>query len=124
MSFEERYPHTSKGLLDVLKSLLEFNPYFRPSPEEILKCPIFDKVRVSELEEASNAPFKIKDNFDFGQYFNYDTEELKNISKPELKLKLMNALIIEVKKAQKLKNSKTNDCSVAKKPVTSKNANK
>ena len=104
MSFEERYPHTSKGLLDVLKSLLEFNPYFRPSPEEILKSPIFDKVRVSELEESTEAPFKIKENFDFGQYFNYDTKELKNISKSELKLKLMNALVKEVKKKPKIEN--------------------
>jgi hypothetical protein len=36
MKFEERYPHTSEGLISVLKSLLEFNPYFRPSAAEIL----------------------------------------------------------------------------------------
>jgi hypothetical protein len=49
-TFEERYPHTSEGLITVLKNLLEFNPYFRPSAAEILKSPIFDSLRVSALE--------------------------------------------------------------------------
>lgn len=59
-SFEERYPHTSKGLIQVLKDLLEFNPYFRPSAAEIIKSPIFDEIRVPALENIR--PSIIKNN--------------------------------------------------------------
>ena len=59
--FEQRYPDTSPGLLNALKSLLEFNPFFRPSATELLKSPIFDSIRMKELEKKKGgmAPFKI-----------------------------------------------------------------
>ena len=35
---------------ELLKMIIEFNPFFRGTPSECLKCPIFDEIRVSELE--------------------------------------------------------------------------
>ena len=42
--------------------MLEFNPYFRPTAKQLLKYPIFDKIRDPHIEKA--APFKIKIKFD------------------------------------------------------------
>jgi hypothetical protein len=42
--------------------MLEFNPYYRPTAKQLLKNPIFDKIRDPMNEKA--APFKIKIKFD------------------------------------------------------------
>jgi len=48
--------------LDILKSLIQFNPYFRTNAKECLKHNIFDEIRAEELEQ--DAPFKIYLNVD------------------------------------------------------------
>jgi len=40
-----------------LDSLLHFNPVLRPTAKEIMKNPIFDKIRVRKIEVS--APYKI-----------------------------------------------------------------
>lgn len=40
--------------------MLEFNPYFRPSAEIILKNKIFDKIRVPALENLAKSKIFIK----------------------------------------------------------------
>jgi len=52
-SLEKKFPHTSAELLNILKSMLHFNPYFRPTSRELLKNPVFDKVRIAECEERT-----------------------------------------------------------------------
>jgi hypothetical protein len=44
--------------VELLKGMLEFNPYFRLTARECLKNKIFDDIRISEIEKS--APFKIK----------------------------------------------------------------
>ena len=41
------------GFKDILKNLLEFNPYFRWSPQECLGHPMFDKMRNIYLEQSA-----------------------------------------------------------------------
>ena len=40
----------SSELIELLELMLQFNPVFRPSASDLLKLPIFDNVRVPELE--------------------------------------------------------------------------
>ena len=44
--FKSQFPHTSDGLVDLLKGMLEYNPCFRLTAAECLKKKIFDKIRV------------------------------------------------------------------------------
>ena len=50
-SLAEMFPNTSQELLAILQSMLEFNPFYRPTAKELLKHPIFDKIRISALEK-------------------------------------------------------------------------
>ncbi len=34
--------------------MLEYNPYFRPSAENLLKNKIFDKIRIPKIEKPAN----------------------------------------------------------------------
>ena len=45
VDFKKMFPKTDDGIINILQQLLEFNPYFRPKPEELLKAPIFDELR-------------------------------------------------------------------------------
>ena len=82
--FNLKYPL----LLDVLQWLLRLNPYFRCSASELLKNPIFNKVRNPNLEKS--APFKIKLSIDKDEAFDYETG-----SSPQFKLKDYQAMIME-----------------------------
>lgn len=61
---------SSPDMQVVLKALLELNPYFRCSANEILKSPIFDSIRVAELEEP--APFKLDTSIDAMGAYDYE----------------------------------------------------
>ena len=39
-----------ENLIDLLKSMIEFNPFMRAFPSECLKNPYFDPIRVPQLE--------------------------------------------------------------------------
>ena len=90
-SFEQRYPNTSPALLKVLESLLEFNPFFRPSATEILRSPVFDKIRNGKLESVlgNSAPFRIENSDEFDQFFDHEKNEIHGISEDDLKIKLI-----------------------------------
>lgn len=53
----------------------EFNPYFRPSAAEILKSPIFDKIRVPALEDIDQ--YKINVTNFVSNHYDYENNELK-----------------------------------------------
>jgi len=58
-------------MLGLLASMLEFNPYFRPTAKECLQNKLFDSIRVTGLE--ASAPFKINIDVDRNEYkFDYD----------------------------------------------------
>lgn len=63
----------SSELTAILKSLLEFNPFYRASAKDCLKSKIFDKIRVPALEE--DAPFKITLDIDKEGAFDYENGE-------------------------------------------------
>ena len=70
-----------------------------------MKSPIFDKIRVSALENIT--PPKIQNN-DFSQYFNYKTFEAIGISEDELALLLKDQLSKEIRKVRKAQAAKKN----------------
>lgn len=81
---------SSPELVELLKQMLEINPYFRPSAKQLLKHKIFDNVR--QENDKKSAPFKVKINIDE----NENAINYKNIDfKPELKTKMLAALIKE-----------------------------
>lgn len=85
----------SQDLTEILKSLLEFNPFFRTSAKECLKSPIFDEIRVPTLEE--DAPFKIFLDIDKEGAFDYESAEQQTLSMETLRKKI-NKEIHKVKK--------------------------
>ena len=44
-NFSEIYPECQEEGLKMLKSMLQFNPFFRPTVDELLASPYFDEVR-------------------------------------------------------------------------------
>ena len=72
--FKKRFFHTSPELIHILESMLQFNPVLRPTAKELLKNPIFDKMRVSENELSS--PHKIVIDIDQNHFKQqYDDEK-------------------------------------------------
>lgn len=54
---ESLFPGLDKEFLDLLKGMLEFNPYYRITAARAVKSKIFDKIRVPSCEQ--NCPIKI-----------------------------------------------------------------
>ena len=50
--------------------MLEFNPWFRKSPKELLKMKVFDQIRHHKMEQ--DAPFKIHLEIDQDDAFDYE----------------------------------------------------
>ena len=69
----EQFPKTNKDLLQILSSLLEFNPYLRPTAKELLKHPIFNKIRIKPNEFY--APYKIVIDIDKKRSRDYDRSD-------------------------------------------------
>ena len=86
----------SQDLTLILKSLLEFNPFFRSTAKECLKSPIFDKIRVPALEE--DAPFKIFLDIDKEGAYDYASYEQPHNLTLETLRKKINKEIHKVKK--------------------------
>lgn len=69
------------ALKDILESMLQFNPYFRPSAKELLKHSYFDDIRSAEFEKyhASRQLFEYDMDHCFSTTdndFNVSLEEL------------------------------------------------
>ena len=72
---QKKFPKTNQGILCLLKEMLEFNPFFRPTAKECLQNKIFDGIRVAGLEVS--APFKINIDVDRNEYkFDYENSEI------------------------------------------------
>ena len=58
--------------------MLQFNPKNRVSAEELLKEPIFDKIRMVDLENSRGSPIKLKideeSSFDYESYNSNDLQ--------------------------------------------------
>ena len=54
-NLREKFPTVSDEGLDLLKKMLQFNPFFRPTAEECIAHPYFDECRnFSTLKNAEN----------------------------------------------------------------------
>ena len=60
------FPETDSNLLRILKSMLRFNPFFRPTAKELLQHHIFDKIRFNVNE--ADATHGIKIDIDQNKY--------------------------------------------------------
>ena len=45
-SLVDKFKSTDPALVDLLKKMLEFNPYMRPSAKDLLRESIFDHIRL------------------------------------------------------------------------------
>lgn len=48
------------ALRDIIRPMVELNPYFRPSAKELLKNKYFDEVRVPEFEHSSRQKLSLE----------------------------------------------------------------
>lgn len=74
--------------------MLEFNPYFRKKPEELLNHKIFDSLK-KELPQWLVPPSKqIILSLDQKKTFNYDTSKFNDLTIEDLKNLLLNEVNI------------------------------
>ena len=71
---------SDKLLVDLLKSMLEFNPYLRPSAKELLHHPVFDEIR-GKIDFVCD--FKLLIDIDKDEMYDAETTEFK-MTKEEL----------------------------------------
>lgn len=50
----ELLPNVNPDILNLLKSMLEINPYFRPTAKQLLKNELFDLIRIVKNEEQAS----------------------------------------------------------------------
>ena len=90
-----KFSKSSPELVDLLKQMLEINPYFRPSAKQILKHKVFDGIRQEQDSKMAAAPFRVKIKMDINEdAINYHESDFR----PELKMKFLKALVKESKK--------------------------
>lgn len=53
-SLDEKLKHLNPQIKDLIIGMLKFNPYFRMTADDCLKHPIFDEIRIPNLEEPAN----------------------------------------------------------------------
>ena len=73
------FPGTYTTLLKILESMLQFNPFFRPTAKELLQHHIFDKIRFS-INEA-DATHGIRIDIDENKYKRDHSSPKKQIKK-------------------------------------------
>ena len=74
--------------------MLEFNPYYRPSANQLLKSKIFDKFQTKQTTPPHAIKFKLDINEDKIDYEKADYRK-------DLKTKLLQELVDEYKKIKK-----------------------
>ena len=101
-SFTELLPDSHDGLVEILESMTEFNPYFRPSAKDLLKNKIFDDIRLKSFEEE--APYRIMIDIDQNELLkpNYEDDEQNLYSAEELKQRIQKIQVFVVKEISKL----------------------
>ena len=54
------FPDLDRVLIEMLESMLQVNPYMRPSASELLKNPIFDDMRFKDLEKGCQSKVQLE----------------------------------------------------------------
>jgi serine/threonine protein kinase len=70
INFDKVLPKANKDLVELLKSLVQVNPFFRPTAKECLKNPVFDTIR-EQVKEKTQITSKIKLEIDHDKAFDY-----------------------------------------------------
>lgn len=88
-------------MVTLVRDMLEYNPFFRPSAKECLQNSIFDDIRVPALER--DAPEMIVADIDEVLPIDYDTGRIRDTEKsPEMTQKIINYFKIEILKEIKV----------------------
>lgn len=74
--------------------MLEFNPNNRISALECLKNPIFDQIRVQQLEQP--APYKVTITNDFSDQFDYENGVNTGVTSDQLRNKIKLEVVEEM----------------------------
>ena len=74
LTLEQYFPSADTHAIDLLKSMLQFNPYFRPSIEECLEHEYFDDIDKEEFDGEEIDPERIE-----VQYEDKPESELRRI---------------------------------------------
>lgn len=54
------FQHTDQNILEIMDKMIQFNPYFRARPADLIKSKIFDKIRKPEMEENAEKCIEMK----------------------------------------------------------------
>lgn len=84
---KKKFNLSGAKLLQMLMDLLEYNPYFRPTAKECLKNPIFDSIRVQQLERDAMGEIELE--CDKILPIDYDTGYVKNFKQSSESNKLI-----------------------------------
>ena len=54
------FQHTDPNILELMEKMIQFNPYFRGRPADLIKSKIFDKIRKPEMEVNAEKLIEMK----------------------------------------------------------------
>ena len=98
IDLDKIFPDIDPILIEMLKSMLQVNPYMRPCASELLKHPIFDSMRFKDLEKGCGQN-KVELEVDSDQSYDYENEGLqKDKSRLDQYLKIITNQAHEVHK--------------------------
>mmetsp|Transcript_32118 Transcript_32118/g.49116 ORF Transcript_32118/g.49116 Transcript_32118/m.49116 type:complete len:99 (+) Transcript_32118:403-699(+) len=86
------FAKSSPDLVKLIQSMLEFNPHFRQSAKELLRSPIFDKIRRPEMEKAASSKLSLAVDadgvydYEDERFLKYELDDYKKMLKTEAKL--------------------------------------
>ena len=93
-SIDQIFKKADPALLNILKRMIEFNPYFRPTASDILHDSYFDDIR---SKVSMNPSFKIKANIDVSYQYDYE-KECNRISESEMINIILQKIALETSK--------------------------
>lgn len=92
-------PNANPDLLELLASMLRFNPYFRVTAQEALKSKVFDDIRVAHFEKTSHHKIQLELYEDGAYDYKNHTDHMlrmkdlrKTLAKEMKKVKLISPL--------------------------------
>ena len=97
---QEVFPKSSEDMIDILKQMLQFNPHFRPTTEELLKHKIFDDIHT---EQQLTSPHKVQIDIDKNDIkLAYGVKNKKEMDKPEQIMQIKVAVVKEYLKLNQI----------------------
>ena len=60
IDYSMEFQHTDPIILELMDKMIQFNPYFRARPADLVKSKIFDKIRKPEMEVNAEKLIEMK----------------------------------------------------------------